>query len=106
MVVRRWRHVIRRLDSRGRFPLPEAVMLGGGGDGSLAATLRPDRWELWPASRSASGGVLDSRLRVRLPLGVRHHLGLEEAVLVSVALDLSRLVVWPSSRLDDFLEER
>jgi hypothetical protein len=50
--------------------------------------------------------VLDGRNRVLLPLGVRHQIGLDGAVLVSVALDQSLLVVWPASRLDNLLEER
>ncbi len=99
----RWCHAIRLLDGRGRLPIPEVSLLPG----AVTAALRRDCWELRPATRA--GGrpvVLDPRNRVLIPLGVRHQLGLEGAVLVSVALDHSRLLVWPASQLDALLENR
>jgi hypothetical protein len=70
----------------------------------MAAILFPDRWEL-RASRQPGAVSLDPRLRVRIPLGVRHHLGLDGTVVVSLAADSARLLVWPASRLDELLEE-
>jgi bifunctional DNA-binding transcriptional regulator/antitoxin component of YhaV-PrlF toxin-antitoxin module/phage gp16-like protein len=91
-----WRHRIRRLDGRGRLPVPEVVQLPGGEEG-LQPMLRADRWELVASGRS--GGIhVDARRRVLVPLGVRHQLELRADVVVSVAVDGSRLVVWPVSR--------
>jgi len=98
-----WRHAIRLLDSRGRLPIPEVSLLPG----AVTAALRRNCWELRPATRT--GGrpiVLDPRNRVLIPLGIRHQLGLTGAVLVSVALDHSRLLVWPAAQLDALLENR
>jgi len=69
------------------------------------ATLLRDRWELSPDCRNLRGVVLDSRLRVRVPAGVRSRLGIAGLVVVSLASDSSRLVVWPASRLDELLED-
>ena len=104
--ARRWRHVIRQLDRRGRLLVPGAAGLGGSSPIAVAATLSADRWELRPACRGQRAVVLDDRNRVLVPVGVRHQLGLDGAVLVSVALDQSLLVVWPASRFDSLLEER
>ncbi|MGH9153950.1 MAG: hypothetical protein ACRD03_16525 [Acidimicrobiales bacterium] len=72
----------------------------------MTATLLPDRWELSPISPQLGAVALDGRLRVRIPVGVRYRLGINGVVVVSLAFDCSRLVVWPASRLDDLLEER
>jgi hypothetical protein len=40
-----------------------------------------------------------------VPAGVRHHLGLEGPLIVSLALDGSRIAVWPSVRLDALMED-
>jgi hypothetical protein len=75
------------------------------GGGSLTATLFPDRWELLRTSRVSDGIALDPRHRVRVPSGVRHQLGLDAGVVVSLAVEKTRLVVWPASRLDALLAE-
>lgn len=99
----RWSHAIRRLDGRGRVPLPEVEALAGE-EGAVVATLAADRWELRPAGRGVV--VLDGRKRVVVPLGVRHRLGLAGGVLVSLALDGSLLVLTPVSGLDALVERR
>jgi len=71
----------------------------------MAAILLPDRWELRAASGQPGAVSLDPRLRVRIPLGVRHQLGIDGTVVVSLAADSARLLVWPASRLDELLEE-
>jgi len=49
---------------------------------------------------------VDSLRRVSVPIGVRHQLGLEGSVIVSLAGDHSRIVVWPSLELDSVLDAR
>jgi hypothetical protein len=56
----------------------------------MTAILFPDRWELRAASRQLGAVSLDPRLRVRIPLGVRHQLGLDGTVVVSLAADSAR----------------
>ena len=49
---------------------------------------------------------VDAQRRVTVPIGVRHQLGLEGSVIVSLAADHSRIVVWPTFDLDRVLEVR
>jgi len=100
-----WDHSVRRIDQRFRVHLPEARRLG---DGVLVGRLRLGRWELGivgGTSRTALVVTVDDRDRVHLPAGVRHQLGLCGAAVVSLALDRSRIAIWPAASLDSLLEE-
>ena len=106
LVEPRWDHAIRRIDHRSRLHLPEGARLSA--SGLLTGRLRPPCWEIGPAGRSDCGGLvvqLDHRDRVHLPAGIRQQLGLHTSAVVSVALDRSRILIWPAASLDQFLEE-
>jgi hypothetical protein len=105
LVERRWDHVIRRIDHRFRFHLPEGGQVAEGG--RLAGRLRLPCWELVPPARSGGGALMmqvDHRDRLYLPAGIRQQLGLHTNAVVSVALDRSRILIWPAASLDHFLE--
>jgi hypothetical protein len=99
-----WEHSVRRIDHRFRVRLPEVRQLG---EGVLIGRLRSGCWELGPVSRAARTVhvvPIDERERVHLPAGVRHQLGFGGAAVVSLALDRSRILVWPAASLDALLE--
>jgi hypothetical protein len=73
--------------------------------GRVSATLTAGAWKLEPGNGAGSLVGLDGRGRVRVPPGVRHRLGLDGAVLVSVAVDRNVVVISPTPRLDGLLEE-
>lgn len=101
-----WVHEIRCLVGGYRVVVPELAVLAGAGT-SFVGALRGDAWEL-RLGRSidvvSAPVAVDDRWRVVVPLGVRHCLGLLGTVVVSLAVDLNRVLVWPSRRLDDLLE--
>lgn len=82
----------------------ELVNLDGFDGSNLAATLRGGLWELRAGRRGSPVCVVDAQRRVVVPLGVRHQLGLEGPVVISLAADRSRIAVWSSARLDQLLE--
>ena len=96
-----WRHAIRQLDPESRLRVHEVVDLDGS---NLVAILRRGMWELRVARSGAPECVVDAQRRVAVPSGVRHQLGLEGPVVISLAADLSRIAVWSSARLDQVLE--
>lgn len=102
----RWRHAIRRLDPGSRLRVRELTDLEGFDGATVVTTLRREFWELRSAGRAATVRSVDSQRRVAVPLGVRHQLGLDGAVVVSLAADRSRIAVWPATRLDELLEVR
>jgi len=71
---------------------------------SVAAVLGHRLWELRGGSLLVGVSKVDAQRRVTVPIGVRHQLGLEGPVIVSLAADHSRIVVWPSLDLDRVLE--
>ena len=81
-----------------------AVVLG---DGSVVVGVAgPDHWEL--RSRRRSDRVttvvnVDDRMRVVVPRGVRHRLGLHDEVVVSTNHELGLVRIWPTSCLDDIV---
>ena len=84
--------------------LHEVVDLDGFDGSNLMATLRGDRWELLVGPTRSWQLKVDDQYRVIIPVGVRHRLGLVGRVVVSLAADRSRVVVWSSARLDELLE--
>lgn len=64
----------------------------------VSATVAPEGWKLEPGDGSQAFVGLDGRGRVRVPPGVRHRLGLDGAVLVSVAVDRNVIVISPDAR--------
>lgn len=82
----------------------ELVDLDGFDGSTVVATLRGEFWELRAAGRETVVRHVDAQRRVAVPLGVRHQLGLEGPVVISLAADRSRIAVWPSARLDQLLE--
>lgn len=84
----------------------ELTDLEGFDGATVVTTLRREFWELRSAGRAATVRSVDSQRRVAVPLGVRHQLGLDGAVVVSLAADRSRIAVWPATRLDELLEVR
>lgn len=97
-----WRHTIRGLDDEFRLRLPEVAQLLGPVDGVRGA-VTAGCWELSGARRGVQARI-DGRCRVLVPSGVRHRLGLDRHVVVSVAIDSRRIVVWPMGALDRLLE--
>jgi hypothetical protein len=73
--------------------------------GRVVARLRPRHWELRGAGTPCDALDLDAQQRILVPAGIRHHLGLDGPLIVSLALDGSRIAVWPSVRLDALMEE-
>jgi DNA-binding transcriptional regulator/RsmH inhibitor MraZ len=64
-------------------------------------------WELAPTGQSGRGELVvqvDHRDRVHVPTGIRQQLGLHTTAVVSVALDRSRILIWPAASLDQLLE--
>jgi hypothetical protein len=105
LVELRWDHAIRRIDHRFRLHLPEGSRVST--SGLLAGKLRMPCWELAPAGRSGRGELVvqvDHRDRVHVPTGIRQQLGLHTSAVVSLALDRSRILIWPAASLDQFLE--
>lgn len=102
----RWLHTIRRLDPGSRLRVRELVDLEGFDGAKVVATLRREFWELRAASPEASVRPVDSQRRIAVPRGVRHQLGFDGPVVVSLAADGSRIAVWPAARLDQLLEVR
>jgi len=72
----------------------------------VVAVLRHRFWELRGGPLLAGFSKVDAQQRVTVPIGVRHQLGLEGSVIVSLAADHSRIVVWPTFDLDRVLEVR
>ena len=103
-VAAQWRHAIRQLDPESRVRVHEVVGLDGFDGSNLTATLRGDRWELLAGQTRSRRLTVDDQHRVIIPVGVRHRLGLVGRVVVSLAADRSRVVVWSSARLDELLE--
>lgn len=102
-----WRHAIRRLDTGSRLRVRELADLDGFDGATVVTTLRREFWELRSAGRSAEPlRSVDSQRRIAVPLGVRHQLGLDGAVVVSLAADRGRIAVWPATRLDQLFEVR
>lgn len=99
-------HAIRRLDPGSRLRVRELVDLEGFDGATVVATLRREFWELRSAGRESAVRSVDSQRRVAVPRGVRHQLGLDGPVVVSLAADGSRIAVWPAARLDQLLEVR
>ena len=102
----RWSHAIRHLDPESRLRLRELADLDSFDGASVAAVLRHRFWELRGGSRLVGVSKVDAQRRVSVPIGVRHQLGLEGSVIVSLAADHSRIVVWPTCDLDRVLEVR
>lgn len=102
----RWQHAIRRLDPGSRLRVRELSDLEGFDGATVVTTLRREFWELRASGPQASVRPVDSQRRVAVPLGVRHQLGLDGVVVVSLAPDHSRIAVWPAARLDQVLEVR
>lgn len=102
----RWLHAIRRLDPGSRLRVRELADLEGFDGARVVATLRREFWELRAAGPEASVRPVDSQRRVAVPPGVRHQLGLDGPVVVSLAADRSRIAVWPATHLDQLLEVR
>jgi hypothetical protein len=100
-----WRHAVRCLDPEGRLRIHEVLALVGFTGGRVVARLRPRHWELRATGPPADASELDAQRRILVPAGVRHHLGLEGPLIVSLALDGSRIAVWPSVRLDALVED-
>lgn len=98
----RWRHSICQIDDKGR------VRHGGlrallTDHGHLSAVMTPEGWTLTPGCGTAWRADVDDRGRVLVPAGVRHQLALGDTVVVSVAADRSRVVIWPAARLDQLV---
>lgn len=106
LATARWEHAIRRLDPGSRLRVRELVDLDGFDGATVAATLRRGFWELRASGPQASVRAVDSHRRVAVPIGVRHQLGFDGVVVVSLAPDRSRIAVWPAARLDQLLEVR
>ncbi len=102
----RWSHAIRHLDPESRLRVRELADLDNFDGASVAAVLRHRCWELRGGSRLVGVSKVDAQRRVTVPIGVRHQLGLEGSVIVSLAADHSRIVVWPTFDLDRVLEVR
>lgn len=103
-VAAQWRHAIRQLDPESRVRVHEVVDLDGFDGSNLIATLRGDRWELHAGRTRSRRLRVDGQHRVIIPVGVRHRLGLVGRVVVSLAADRGRVLVWSSARLDELLE--
>lgn len=103
--VRQWRHAVRSLDPEGRLRVHEVRALAGFRTGHVVARLLPEHWELRAAGSAHDVLELDAQARLLVPVGIRHHLGLEGPLVVSLAMDSSRIAIWPSVRLDVLLEE-
>ena len=73
--------------------------------GRASATVTAGGWKLEPGNGAGPLVGLDGRGRVRVPPGVRHRLGFDGAVLVSVAVDRNVVVISPATLLDGLLEE-
>jgi len=102
----RWSHEIRCLVGGYRVAVPELASLIGFDGTALVGALRTDGWELRvPRTTDAVSApvVVDDRWRVVVPVGVRHCLGFAGSVVVSLAVDASRIVVWSSGRLDELV---
>lgn len=82
----------------------EVVDLDGFDGSNLMATLNGDRWELRAGGVGSRRLRIDGQHRVVIPVGVRHRLGLVGRVVVSLAADRGRVLVWSSARLDELLE--
>ena len=100
----RWRHAIRHLDPESRLRVHELVDLEGFDGSTVVATLRRGFWELRAARQETVVRPVDAQRRVSVPLGVRHQLGLQGPVVISLAADRSRIGVWSSVGLDQLLE--
>jgi hypothetical protein len=108
--VRRWSHAIRCLDGGYRVAVPELAGLIGFaevGVGGVVGVVTVAGWELradCPVGAASNRVEVGIRWRVLVPPGVRHRLGLTGSVVVSAAVDGSRVLVWPVGALDDVLE--
>jgi len=84
--------------------VPELRELAGFDGSHVTATLRPNRWELRAERNDPEPTVVDRRLRLLVPPGVRQQLALDGSAVISLALDASRVVVWSSRVLDNVVE--
>ncbi|HET7688869.1 MAG TPA: hypothetical protein VFK41_00685 [Nocardioidaceae bacterium] len=100
-----WRHEVRSLVGGYRVCVPQlpAVL----GEKSVVVGIAgTDHWEL--RSRRRSDRVttvvnVDDRMRVVVPQGVRHRLGLHDEVVVSTNHELGLVRIWPTACLDDLV---
>lgn len=100
-----WRHAVRTLDPEGRLRIHEVRSLTGYSGGRIVARLLREHWVLRATGPRSETHQLDAQSRLLVPLGVRHHLGLDGPLVVSLATDGSRIAIWPSARLDVVMED-
>jgi hypothetical protein len=104
-----WRHDVRGLDVGGRVVVPEFadLFLADGRPVAVAAALRGGCWVLRPARRAGVSSPLSfgGRSRLVVPRGVRHHLGVQGAVGVSIDAAACTIIMWTPTVLDALVAE-
>jgi len=96
---------VRSLVGGYRVRVPELTSIVGD-DALVVGVSGPDHWELRGRRRSdrvTTVVKVDARMRVVVPRGVRHRLGLAEAVVVSANPNLAVVRIWSLARLDDLI---
>jgi len=96
---------VRSLAGGYRVRVPELTSVGS--DSAIVVGIAgPDHWELRGRRRSDRVTTVvnvDARMRVVVPRGVRHRLGLAGEVVVSTNPDLAVVRIWPAARLDELI---
>lgn len=88
-----------------RVRVPEMASVIGN-DALVVGIAGPDHWELRCRRRSDRVTTVvnvDARMRVVVPQGVRHRLGLAREVVVSTNRELGVVRIWPAARLDELI---
>ena len=88
-----------------RVRIPELTLVVGD-DALVVGVAGPDHWELRGRRRSDRVTTVvnvDARMRIVVPRGVRHRLGLAGEVVVSTNPGLGVVRIWPARRLDELI---
>ncbi len=98
-----WQHDVRRLVGGYRVCVPQLETIVGADNPAVVGVAAEDHWELRARRRSDRVTPIvnvDDRMRVVVPRGVRHRLGLIDDVIVSVNPGLGVVRIWSTRCLD------
>ncbi len=98
-----WHHDVRRLVGGYRVCVPQLEAIVGADTPAVVGVAAEDHWELRVRRRSDRVTPIvsvDERMRVVIPRGVRHRLGLVNDVVVSVNPALGVVRIWSTRCLD------
>ena len=98
-----WQHDVRRLVGGYRVCVPQLEAIVGADTPAVVGVAAEDHWELRARRRSDRVTPIvsvDERMRVVVPRGVRHRLGLIDDVVVSVNPGLGVVRIWSTRCLD------